>query len=123
MKLMKTVGAVLALGIPSLAAAASSTQTLLVHVPFSFVMAGKEFAPGNYSVEQNASGLILLRGATQAALSLSIPASVAKPGEAPALRFASSNDREYLVGVKGEIDRVIPLPTAEERKITVSSLH
>jgi hypothetical protein len=123
MKLMKTVGAVLAFGIPSLAPAASTTQTLLVNVPFSFVMAGKEFAPGNYSVEQNASGLILVRGGGQAALSLSIPASFGKPGEAPGLQFTSSNDREYLVGVKGEVDRVIPMTTAEERKITVSSLH
>ncbi|MBV9443635.1 MAG: hypothetical protein JO217_13210 [Acidobacteriaceae bacterium] len=120
---MKAVGAVLALGIPSFAAAASTTQTLLVNVPFSFVMAGKEFAPGTYRVEQNASGLILIRGGEQAAMSLSIPASFGKAGEAPGLRFASSNDQEYLVGVNGEIDRLIPLPKAEGRKITVSSLH
>jgi hypothetical protein len=123
MKLMKIVGAVLAFGIPSLAGAASTTQTLLVHVPFSFVMAGKEFAPGNYSVEQNTSGLILVRGGGRAALSLSIPASLGKPGAAPGLEFASSNDRKYLVGVKGEVDRAIPLPAAGERKITVSSLR
>jgi len=37
---------------------ASSSQALQVHVPFSFMLAGEEFAPGNYRVQQNDNGLI-----------------------------------------------------------------
>ncbi len=120
MKFFQTVGTVLALGLPSILSAASTGQTLLVHVPFAFVMAGKEFAPGDYRVEQSDNGIILLQGGGQAAVTLSIPASLGKPGATPGLQFTSSEAREYLVGVKGEVDRVIPLPSEAGRKLTIS---
>ncbi|MGA8029314.1 MAG: hypothetical protein WB992_19405 [Bryobacteraceae bacterium] len=118
MKMFNMIGAA---GIALCTVAATSAASLKAYVPFSFVVAGQEFAAGDYNVQENENGMILVRGAGQGAMVLSVP-SDAKAGAPASLRFARSQDREYLVGVKveGEVGRSIPLHPNHERKLTLS---
>lgn len=120
MKMFKMIGAV---GAIALCAGASATAaSLKAHVPFSFVVAGQNFSAGDYNVQENNNGMILVRGTGHGAMVLSVPSEAVKPGAPASLRFTRSQDREYLVGVKveGEVGRSIPLRSSEERKLTLS---
>ena len=123
MKLLRAICALSGLTLPSLALAASSGQALQVHVPFSFVLAGEEFAPGDYRVQQTDDGLIFVQGHGKAAMALSVPCSLGKPGTPSSLEFTSNQQREYLVGVnvKGEPSRAIPVHFDEMHKVTFAS--
>jgi hypothetical protein len=119
MKLFHTFGAIglLAFAVTSPAAIADSMR---VHVPFAFVVAGQEFAPGDYTVRQSDSGVVSVQGGGKAALTISYPAE-AERGAAPGLRFAGSEQKRYLVGVQGEeLARSIPVHTYSQRKLTLT---
>jgi hypothetical protein len=126
MKLFKTFGmtgvlALAGLTLSSLAQAGTVTDSMRVHVPFAFVVAGQQFAAGDYTVQQTDSGIVWVRGGGKAALTLSFPAATV-PGRAPGLRFAKSEEKAYLVGVQGqELGRSIPMHTYEQRKLTITS--
>ena len=124
MKLLSTIFALSGLALPSLALA-SSNQVLQVHVPFSFVLAGQEFTPGDYRVQQNDSGIIFVQGNGKAAAALSSPCTLGKPGAPSSLQFTGDQQREYLVGVhvEGEPSRAIPVHFEEGRKLTFTSAH
>ena len=94
-----------------------------VHVPFSFVMAGQEFNPGDYRVQQNDDGIVLVQGNGKAAMALSLPYNLGKPGAPSSLQFTSNQQHEYLVGVhvEGEPSRAIPVRFEESRKLTFTS--
>jgi hypothetical protein len=116
-----TMCVVSALAFSTLASAAMSGESLRVHVPFSFVVGGQEFTAGEYQVVQSDSGIILVQGEGKAAMAMSIPAGLPKPGSSPNLRFTSSDQKEYLVGVEGETaSRAIPLHVYEQRKLTAT---
>ena len=121
MKLFKMFGTVLALGLPTFLWAASTGQTLLVHVPFAFMLAGQQFAPGEYRVQESDNGIVLVQGNGKAAATLSIPTGATKPGAAPGLRFVSSEEKEYLVGIQGEAARTLTIPPQLDRKLILSS--
>ena len=101
----------------------SATEALRVSVPFSFVVGGKEFAAGQYRVEQTNSGVIFVKGEGQGAAVLSVPAELSKTGAATGLRFTNSQSHEYLTGVQveGEATRAIPVTSYTERKVTVAA--
>jgi hypothetical protein len=125
MKLFRTICACGVLALSSLASAASSGQALQVHVPFAFVMAGQEFNPGDYRVQQTDTGIVFVQGNGKAAMALSSPSSLGKPGAPSSLQFASDQQKqkEYLVGVhvEGEPRRTLPVPFEESRKLTFTS--
>ena len=121
MKTFSKFGAVLVLGLPTFFSAAAAGQTLLVHVPFTFMLAGQQFAPGDYRVEESDNGIVLVRGGGKAAATLSFPSGTAKPGTVPGLKFVSSENKEYLVGVGGEMERTLTVFPHLDRKLTISS--
>jgi hypothetical protein len=100
MKLFQTLGVLLALGCAASAGAAETRDTLRVHVPFAFVVAGQEFAPGDYIVNETDSGVVSVQGRGKAAMVLTYP-SVPHYGVA-GLRFTKSGEKLYLVGVQSQ---------------------
>ena len=112
-----------ALALPVLVSAASSSQTLQVHVPFSFTMAGEEFAPGDYRVQQNDNGIMSVQGNGKAAMALTSPSRSGKPGTPASLQFTGDQQHEYLVGihVEGVPDRALPVHFEEGRKLAFTS--
>ena len=116
MKLINQVLLTSALALPSLVSAASSTQTLQVHVPFSIM-----FAAGDYRIQQTDNGVIIVQGEGKAVAALSNPAEF-KPGTTSSLRFTSA-DQHYLTGVQvqGESSRSIPVPSEDQRKLSLTS--
>lgn len=122
MKMFKTFGTFSVLALANLASAATPSHNLRVNVPFSFVVAGREFQPGSYEVSQSDTGMITVQGGGESAVVLSTP-GVAKASDATALRFTSSNSREYLTGfvVTGETVRSVPLPSAAGQSLTVTA--
>jgi hypothetical protein len=121
MKLFKTLGLLSALAFAVSAPAAPVGNGMRVHVPFTFVLAGQEFAPGDYMVSQTESGVVLVRGSDRGAFALSYPAS-APPDANPGLRFTKSGEKEYLVGVQNQdLTRSIPIHVSDQRKLTFKS--
>jgi len=102
---------------------ASASQVLRVNVPFSFVVAGKEFSAGDYKVEETNAGTIFVQGLHQGAVVLSVPSEAFKQGAATALVFTAGQSRRYLAGVKveGESSRAIPTHTPADRQLNISS--
>jgi len=98
---------------------ASAEEHLSVRVPFSFVVAGKSFAPGQYQVDESNNGVIIVQGAGQAAAVLSVPNEYPKTGSSTGLRFTNAHQ---LVGVQveGEVGRSISA-TYHEHKLAVSA--
>jgi hypothetical protein len=97
--------------------------TCRVNVPFSFVVAGQQFAARQYDIKETENGIITVQGQGKAAAVISTPSQIAKPGEASRLSFTSDQSREYLSGVsvEGEVSRAVPIPAVMERKLTLAS--
>jgi hypothetical protein len=109
-----------ALALGTTIAAAASTESIRVNVPFAFVVAGKLFPAGQYNVQQSDSGLILVQGEGKSAVALTIPADRVK-SDVPALHFSATNGREYLVSVDNNWNsRAVPLHIYEPRTLTLS---
>lgn len=104
----------------TIASAASSADSIHVNVPFSFVVSGKVFPAGQYSVQQTDSGVIFVQGNKTSAIAISYPTSPAKYDSVPALRFTASNGREYLAAVDGySSSRAVHVPAAETRTLSL----
>ena len=109
MKLFTTLGVLLALAFATTAPAAEAIDTLRVHVPFAFVVAGQEFAPGDYTVHESDSGIVWLQGGGKGAIALSYPSVPAARGSLAGLRFTKTGQKEYLVGVQSQgFSRALP---------------
>jgi hypothetical protein len=102
---------------------ASAAERLRVNVPFSFVLAGLEFQPGQYMVDSSNNGVLTVQGAGHGAAVLTIPAELAKSGTATALRFTTDGHEYRLVGlqVEGEVSRAVPEPAYREHKLAIAS--
>ncbi|HEX3682968.1 MAG TPA: hypothetical protein VHU83_10540 [Bryobacteraceae bacterium] len=119
MKLFNTLGAIGLLAFTAASPAATIADSMRVHVPFAFVVAGQQFAAGDYTVCQSDSGIVTVQGAGKAAMTLSYPAQAVRR-DAPGLRFTGSEQR-YLVGIQGEaLARSIPVHTYRQRKLALS---
>jgi hypothetical protein len=103
--------------------AASAAEHIVVHVPFSFVLAGLEFQPGQYSVDQSSNGVLSLSGGGRGALVLTTPTEMTPAGAATALRFTNDGREYHLTGVQvvGEVSRAVNVPTVPERKLSMAS--
>ena len=120
-KTCKLVGLLssLALG-TTLASAADFADHVQVNVPFSFVLAGKSFPAGQYTVKETDAGLILVEGEGGAAMALTVPGEKLKAAHGPALAFTPNNGREYLAAVQGEFTtREVPLHLTETRALSM----
>ena len=118
-KICKFVGLLgaLALG-TTIASAASAADSIHANVPFSFVLAGKVFPAGKYTVTQTDTGVIVVQGQGTAAIALSVPADVMN-ARVPGLRFTNNNGHEYLVSVESYSSaRTVPVP--ETRTLALS---
>jgi hypothetical protein len=110
----------LALG-TTVACAASSAESIHVNIPFAFVLAGKVFPAGEYTVQETDTGMILVQGSGLSAVALTVPASPMKEGSTPALHFTASNGHEYLVAVDSEsMRRTVPMRSLETHALSVS---
>ena len=116
MKLFETLLAASALALPSSVSAASTANTLSVHVPFAFVMAGQQFEAGDYQVHQSDNGVICVQGSGKAAMAISVPVSTAQPGAPSSLRFSRDAEQEHLVGVQLEGAEVRMVPDRESER-------
>jgi hypothetical protein len=123
MKFLRKLCALGALALPSIVSAASPNQTLHVHVPFAFIVAGQEFAAGDYQVVQADNGVVLVQGNGKAAAAISTPSGLLRPGAPSGLRFSPSGQRQYLVGVQiqGESSRSIPTHGESLKKLAVAA--
>jgi hypothetical protein len=102
--------------------AASAAEHLAVDVPFSFVLAGLEFQPGHYSVDESSNGVLTVSGGGHGALVLTTPAEMTRAGAGTALRFANDGREYHLIGVQveGEVSRSVNAPAPPERKLTMA---
>lgn len=117
-KLVVLLGA-LALG-TTIMFAEPASDSLVVNVPFSFVVSGRLFPAGQYTVHESDTGIILVQGEGKSAVALTVPANPVKAG-LPALHFTASNGREYLAAVDSESSsRAIPMHAYETRTLTLS---
>jgi hypothetical protein len=123
LRTFKTIAFAFAFAITGAALPASASQVLRVKVPFPFVLGGQEFSAGQYRVDQSDNGLIIVQGEGRAVAVLSTPGDLAKRPDTSSLHFATSDSREYLVGVQveGEGVRAIPRIVSQERRLTVAS--
>jgi hypothetical protein len=119
LKTIKTIALASVLGLGGAALPAPASETLRVKVPFPFILAGQEFSAGQYRVNQLDSGLIIVQGEGRAAAVLSVPSGMAQRPDASSLHFATSDSREYLIGVQveGEGARAIPRAGFQERRL------
>ena len=105
MKNIKRVAVLTLLALPACLSAASTAQSLRVHIPFAFVIAGKQFRPGDYVVQADNNGIVSVQGGGRGALTLSLPASATNTAATPALIFSKREKTEYLVGVQSDFNR------------------
>ena len=122
MKLFKLFGLAGAFATAALLPAASTGETMHVKVPFAFVVAGTQFAPGDYVISENEDGVILVQGGGKGAMALSTPAGPSKAGGGSNLKFASSARQLHLVAIEedGLTTRTLPVRAVEARNITLS---
>ena len=118
----KFVGLVSALALgTAIASAANAADAMRVNVPFTFVVSGKVFPAGQYTVQETDTGVILVQGQGTAAVALSIPGVQAKADSLPGLHFRASNGQEYLVAVDSDAgSRAVPMHALETRTLTLS---
>lgn len=118
-KFVTLLGA-LALG-AIVASAAPAADAMHVNVPFSFVLEGKVFPAGHYTIKQTDTGVILVQGQGTSAIALTIPGEPVKSGNLPSLGFTLNNGHEYLVTVDNYMaTRTVPLPVNETRTLALS---
>jgi hypothetical protein len=102
--------------------AVSAAERLRVNVPFTFVMSGLEFQPGEYFVKENNNGVITVQGEGRGAMAITVPAELSRSGAASSLRFVTDGHEYHLVGlqVEGEMSRAVPSPVLREHKLAVA---
>lgn len=121
MKVFKTIRI---LGVLASAGAAYAADSHYIHadVPFAFVVAGQQFAPGAYNITETSTGVLTVQGEGKAAVVISTPLDPPKAGQSSALRFQNSNNRVYLSGVsvEGEGTRSVPVHVSAERNVAMT---
>jgi len=122
-KLLRGAGLVSALAAASFAGAAETAHYLRVNVPFAFVVAGQQFAAGEYDVRETDTGIITVQGAGGVAEVISTPLEAAKEGEHSRLRFTNTESGAHLVSVsvEGEGTRSVAVHSGQERKLALAS--
>jgi hypothetical protein len=103
--------------------AASASERLTVKVPFSFVLAGLEFQPGQYTVDQATNGILMVQGGGRGALVMTSPAELSNANGVSSLRFVTDGREYHLVSVQigGDVSRSVNTNTPQERKLSIGS--
>jgi hypothetical protein len=103
--------------------AASAAESLRMNVPFSFVLAGLEFQPGQYILEENNNGILTVQGEGRGALVTTIPAELSRSNGATSVRFVTDGHEHHLVGlqIEGETSRAVSSPAYREYKLSMGS--
>ena len=121
MKMFKTIRI---LGVLASAGAAYAADSHHIHanVPFAFVVAGQQFAPGAYNVTETSTGVLTVQGEGKAAVVISTPLDLSKPGDSSTLSFRNTNSRVYLSGVsiEGQGTRSVPVRVSAERNVALT---
>lgn len=123
MKFLKNISVFGALALGAFSSAASAADYMRVNVPFSFVVAGQQFSPGQYVISQSESGVIRVQGAGKGALVISTPSAAAPLHHGSTLSFTNAQAQLNLTTVsqEGEVARAIPVRAVEQRTVTMSS--
>jgi hypothetical protein len=88
---------------------------ITLHVPFSFLVAGRTMPAGEYEVETNDNDVVYVRGGHGAVMVTSLPKSFSRD-EKPALVFARRGGNVYLIGVKtADSERSLSVAKADLR--------
>jgi hypothetical protein len=121
MKLFKSFAFCGMLALGPLGQAATSLETLHARVPFAFMLAGHELSAGDYEIQENSDGTILVSGNGHAAVALCYLSGLHAPGSSPRLTFTTNGAKAYLITVEGEdVIRSIPVRMHEERRVALS---
>ena len=96
---------------------AEPSQTVMVKVPFDFIVCNRALPAGDYEVmlDQNRS-VVLVRGAAKGAFALTQPTEAGKPAERTRLVFNRYGDRYFL-------SQIWPTGTAEGRVLSKSRME
>lgn len=123
MKISKMIGVAGALALSALPSVASAADSMRVNVPFAFVVAGQQFAPGEYVITESGSGVILVQGAGKGAMVLSAPSAPPTAKGSSGLRFTNTAQQFHLTSVEqqGLETRSIPVHVMDQRTLTMSS--
>ncbi len=102
---------------------ASAAERLSVNVPFSFVLAGLEFQPGHYTLDQSNSGVLTVSGEGRGAVVITIPTELSKSNAASSLRFVTDGHEYHLVAVQldSENSRAVDSSIYREHKLSIGS--
>ena len=103
---MRRILAIASIAVACIVATAGTARAgdvLTVNVPFSFVVHGKSFPAGNYTIERETTSVLLIRGENGNRVSTfvqTVPAGGHDPaGETPALTFKKFENQYKLSGV------------------------
>ena len=123
MKVLHKIAVVSALALGTLPSIASAADYMRVNVPFAFVVAGKQFAPGEYVISQSDAGVILVQGGGNGAAVISTPASASVLSGGSSLHFTNSQEQLHHTSVsqQGGETRSIPVRAVDQRTVTISS--
>jgi hypothetical protein len=102
--------------------AASAAERIKVNVPFSFVLAGLEFQPGQYTVNESNAGVLTVQGEGRAAMVVTVPAEV-KSSAPSSLHFVTDGRAYHLVAVQldGEPGRAVNSTVYRDHKLSIGS--
>ncbi len=101
---------------------ASAAEHIRVNVPFSFVLAGLEFQPGQYDVEQNNNGVLTVTGEGHGAMVMTIPGEMGKTPSATSVRFVTDGHEYHLVGLRTEeTSREVDSQAYREHKLSIAT--
>lgn len=99
MRTIKTSAVLAAAFVGLLAGSASAEDTVVVKVPFPFVVHGEQFAAGRYEIRGDGDGVLAIRSMDKGAaiFTLSSPANGSDPaGDRPALVFTREENQYEL---------------------------
>ena len=98
-------------------------RLLLIAFPFSFVLAGLEFQPGMYTVDESNNCVLTVIGRSGGAAVITLPAETSKASAPNSLRFVTDGHEYHLVGVQieGETSRAIDSPSYREHKLSMGT--
>jgi len=102
---------------------ASAAERLSVNVPFSFVLAGLEFQPGHYTIDESSSGLLTVTGEGRGAVVVTIPTELSKSNAVSSVRFVTDGHEYHLVAVQldSENSRAVDSQVYREHKLSIGS--
>ena len=131
---MKTVKSIIAAGLLTLTAAvvapAQSDNSLVVNVPFAFIVGSTKMAAGAYSVqEESENGLVLIQSRTPGQSSVAVLSRIGSSyqgNDDSGLVFERNADGEAVLSkiqIAGEPDRLVGVRNSATTKTKIGRAH